>query len=148
MQLFRSEANTNSPLCRFATGNLATLNFPSTRDDLLAFHQQFYSANLMRVVLYSDQSLDSLEASLKSHFLDIPDKALPVPDYSHAPKAYDKQNLGFLYKIVPVMNKDTLLLKWVLPRSLEREIDTKPDRYISHLLGHEGPNSLLSKLLA
>lgn len=68
MQLFRSEANNDSPLCRFATGDLNTLNFPSTRDDLIEFHGKFYSANLMRVVLYSDQPLDKLEEGVKLHF--------------------------------------------------------------------------------
>lgn len=136
MQLFRSEANNESPLCRFATGDLNTLNFPSTRDDLIEFHGKFYSANLMRVVLYSDQPLDKLEENVKIHFEEIPDKNLPVPDYTKQPAAYDEKNLGYFFKVVPVMDKDELIFKWVIPRSFEKSFDTKPQNYITHLLGH------------
>ena len=44
------------------------------------------------------------------------------------------------------MDKDELEFKWVVPRCFDKAVDTKPDHYLTHLLGHEGPNSLLSKL--
>ena len=146
MQLFRSEANPDSPLCRFATGNLETLDFPSTRDDLLEFHKKHYSANIMNLVLYSDRPLDELEAAVTDHFAAVPDQDLPTPDCSKQPPAYDERNLGYFYKVKPVLDRDQLKLVWILPRCLESELDSKPHNYVSHLLGHEGPNSLLSAL--
>ena len=100
----------------------------------------------MRVVLYSDQPLDKLEEGVKLHFAEVPDKGLAEPDYSKHPAAYDEKNLGYLFKVVPVMDKDELEFKWVVPRCFDKAVDTKPDHYLTHLLGHEGPNSLLSKL--
>ena len=146
MQLFRSEANPDSPLCRFATGNLETLDFPSTRDDLLEFHKKHYSANIMNLVLYSDRPLDELEAAVTDHFAAVPDQDLPTPDCSKQPPAYDERNLGYFYKVKPVLDRDQLKLVCILPRCLESELDSKPHNYVSHVLGHEGPNSLLSAL--
>jgi insulysin len=46
---------------------------------------------------------------------------------------------------VPVKDKETLKVYWVLPYSQE-EMQSKPVSYLTHLFGHEGKNSLLSYL--
>ena len=48
---------------------------------------------------------------------------------------------------VPVKESRTLLVSWALP-SLRNAYATKPDSYLSHLIGHEGPGSILSHLKA
>lgn len=61
-QLFRTTSKPGNPYNKFGTGNLETLNFPSTRDDLIQFYQKYYSSNLMKAVILSNESLDALQA--------------------------------------------------------------------------------------
>ena len=46
----------------------------------------------------------------------------------------------------PILDKDQLVISWILPYC-EREYKSKPLNYFSHLIGHEGENSLLSYLM-
>jgi secreted Zn-dependent insulinase-like peptidase len=50
-----------------------------------------------------------------------------------------------LTRVVPIKAAHTLMLTWALP-AFCREYRSKPCNYIGHLLGHEGPGSLLSAL--
>lgn len=71
---------------------------------------------------------------------------MTIPDLSQPP-AYTKENLGNIYRFVPVKDKDLLSFVWHLP-STEKFYKSQPLRYHSHLFGHEGENSLLSYLIA
>ncbi len=51
-----------------------------------------------------------------------------------------------MIKFVPVKDKDILTFIWYLPYC-EKLFKTKPLNFISSLVGHEGPNSLLSFLI-
>jgi secreted Zn-dependent insulinase-like peptidase len=56
--------------------------------------------------------------------------------------------LGHLYMIVPEKDIKTLEILWPdLPESKSKYL-SEPLGYISHVLGHEGPNSLVSTLIA
>lgn len=59
---------------------------------------------------------------------------------------FDESNLGNLYRIVPVKNKNKVVFMWILS-SFEEHYKNSPGRYLSHLIGHEGPGSLLSLLI-
>ena len=54
-QLEKSLSNPNHPYCHFGTGNLETLfenpkrNGKNIRDELLKFHDSYYSANIMKL---------------------------------------------------------------------------------------------------
>ena len=60
---------------------------------------------------------------------------------------YPNERLCRHYRVVPVKEHSFLTLTWPLPpiRGLYR---SKPFRYVSHILGHEGEGSLLSLLKA
>ena len=144
-QLFKSQANSESVFSKFSTGNAQTLNVESVRDELLEFHKKYYSANLMTLVLLGREDLGTLEAWGQEFFGDIPNMDVQLPDITTPPAYTYPENLGFLYKIVPVKNKNVLKFKWILPYT-ERMYKSKPLQYISHILGHEGQNSLTSYL--
>ncbi|KAJ1971997.1 metalloprotease, partial [Dimargaris verticillata] len=65
-QLDKSLADPASPYAKFGTGSLKTLKDEpakagiSIRKELLAFHDQYYSANLMALAVYGRESLDQL----------------------------------------------------------------------------------------
>lgn len=98
----------------------------------------------MRLVVYGSQPIEELETWTKELFEDIPNKDLPSPAYKQVPFA--KDNLGKFVRIVPIKNQDYLEIKWVTD-FLQPHYRSCPGKYISHLLGHEGENSLLSLLI-
>ena len=75
----------------------------------------------------------------------VPNKNVTIKDLSQ-PIPYDEKNTHKLVKIVPVKDEDQLCFSWCLPYC-EKAFKTKPLDYINSLIGHEGPNSLLSYLV-
>ena len=136
--------NTDHPASQFATGSLDTLSDNDTskiRDDLLAFYERYYSANLMTLVVYGPQSLNELESWSKTLFDPIKNKqasldSYPSNVYSDLPKDV---------RIQPV--KQLLNLSFTFPlNDALNDYKKKPTQYIGHLLGHEGEGSLLAWL--
>lgn len=54
--------------------------------------------------------------------------------------------MGRIYKLVPIKDKNMLSLTWFLDESMHKNYYNSPGHYFSHLIGHEGENSLLSYL--
>lgn len=144
-------AKEGSPLSRFSTGSLETLNIPTIREDLLQFHQKYYSSNIMNLVLVGKESIDKLQQMAIDNFKDVENKHTAMRDFSldeHGNPAvvFDERSLGHFYRLVPNKNLKKLSIQWLLPFS-EDLWRNKPNVYITHVLGHEGPNSLLSHLI-
>ena len=60
---------------------------------------------------------------------------------------FDNSNLGSFARYKPVKDKDQIDLYWDMPY-LKNEYKSNPLSYYTHLIGHEGENSLLSYLKA
>lgn len=132
-----------SLLDRFTTGSLETLNIPNIRQELIKFHENNYSSNLMNLVLVSRLGLDELQDYAVENFNQIQNKELPVKDFSKE-VVFDKDHtFGRICKIIPDKLVKQLSLRWITPASPIQDTK-KSSRYISHVLAHEGPNSLLS----
>ena len=142
-QMDKSEiVRKGSILNRFSTGSLEALKIPGIREDLLKFHDEHYSSNIMNLVMVGRHSLDDLEKLAVENFTDIADKNVKLRDFSQE-VVYDETSLGHVFKIVPNKNIKRLKLLWNLPSS-HKLWKSKPNSYLSHLIGHEGPNSLLT----
>ena len=112
----------------------------------MKFHDTWYSSNIMKLVLYGKHSIERLEQWTTDLFSTIKNIDVEVPNLGD-PASYDKENLAHIYRFVPVKDKDIISFYWFLPYT-QHEYKTQPLRYHSHLFGHEGPNSLLSYLIA
>jgi len=99
----------------------------------------------MNLVLYGNHSLEKMEQWATSLFAGVENKNVVVPDLSKPCMPFDSTNLGQIAKFQPVKDKDTIELYWVLPH-MQAEYKAGPLSYFSHLIGHEGENSLLSYL--
>ena len=145
--MMQEKSNPESAFNRFNCGNIVSLKQEGIRDALLGFHKKWYSANIMKVAVVSNQSLDALEQMVRGLFEEVPNINVEVP-HLNEPKALRKGiELGNLFKFVPIKDKDILTLCWVLPY-VQKEFKTRPLSYWSHIFGHEGENSLLSYLIA
>ena len=137
-------ASPASKSVRFSVGSLDTLsdeNKPGgvfhrnkIRNDLLRFHQNYYSANVMALVILGKEPLDQLEVLAQKYFASVADKKVELPT-AELP-LFDA---GFLPKkvyIKPLQEQRTLSLYFPMP-VYEQWYHEKPLEYISYLLGHE-----------
>ncbi|KAI8378795.1 Metalloenzyme, LuxS/M16 peptidase-like protein [Choanephora cucurbitarum] len=148
-QVQKTLSNPNHPWHMFEIGNLETLmDTPKklgldTRQELLKFHDTYYSANLMRLVIVGRESLDQLTEWAVEKFSAVINKDIPVPSFPEPPLTSDHLQTQIFIK--PVRKTRTLDMAFPFPdQSLYYEC--QPAHYISHLVGHEGPGSILSFL--
>jgi len=145
LQIFYENATEGSPVRQFGTGSLKTLNIPTIKEDLHKFYDEHYSANLMRLAMVGKESLDELEEMAKESFAGVKNHGYERKSFTD-PWPYDESSSMKLYKIVPVQDTKELKIVWTL-EDFDIYYKTKPLRYVCSLVGHEGPNSLLSFLM-
>lgn len=129
------------PFNHFGIGNKETLDQEGIRDKVIEFYAKYYSANLMTLVILGKESVEVLKSWAVELFSPIANKNITLPELS-IPKFHNKLTIT---KIIPVKDTRTLKLLWSLPEHPDLYL-TKPERYLSHLFGHEGKNSILSYL--
>jgi len=144
-QLIMSLSNPESCSNQFPTGSIETLGKENIRSALIDFHGKYYSANLMTLCIAGKHSLDDLEKLCIEHFSSIENKNVKALDTT-LPIAYGKAQLGRFIRVVPIIPKDKLIIMWKFHDTI-KNYKTKPSHYLAHILGHEGPNSLLSYLI-
>jgi insulysin len=130
------------PARNFNIGSRETLK-GTARDELLAFHRRYYSANRMTLALTGPASLDRLEAWARSYFT-------PVPDHQRAELRYPPDYLPpkpalRLLCMEPVTDLRRMTLSFPLP-DLRAEAGSKPAELVGFVLGNEGAGSLLAAL--
>lgn len=134
-------------LNRFSTGNLETLNLPNIREQLLQFYDTHYSSNLMTLCLVGNHELDKLQQMAVDNFHSIPNKNFNAPDLRNEETFSLDNGLGHIFRLVPEKDLKQMSICWpMMPETLSKS-QTKPVNYLSHVIGHEGPNSLLSTLI-
>mmetsp|Transcript_18632 Transcript_18632/g.21402 ORF Transcript_18632/g.21402 Transcript_18632/m.21402 type:complete len:101 (-) Transcript_18632:2235-2537(-) len=77
-QLINHAANEDSAYHRFIIGNLQTLNKEGIYEELKQFYDKWYSANIMKLVVYSHLPMDELEDLVASKFSLIKNKNVVV----------------------------------------------------------------------
>ena len=149
-QLNKSLSNPQHPYHQFSTGNLKTLRDEpkkrgvEVRDEFMKFHAQHYSSNRMKLVVLGKEPLDELESWVGDLFADVRNKDLPRNRWDGI-QLYTQNELLTQVFAKPVMDSRTLDIYF--PYQDEEDIyKTQPSRYISHLIGHEGPGSILAHI--
>ncbi|XP_023182878.1 insulin-degrading enzyme [Xiphophorus maculatus] len=148
-QLEKATGNPNHPFSKFGTGNKLTLETrPSKegvdiRQELLKFHSTYYSANLMGLCVLGRESLDELTTMMENLFGEVENKNVPVPEFPEHP--FQEEHLKQFYKVVPIKDIRNLYVTFPIP-DLQKYYKSNPGHYLGHLIGHEGPGSLLSEL--
>lgn len=135
-------AKKGHPETKFATGNLETLGNTS-REELIAFYEKYYSANRMGLALLSTHSLDEMEKLTKEYFSNIKNSNRSKNTYD--PNFYEKKETFRLVQVEPVKDIRDLTLMFPLP-GIRQLYKSKPGRQFGSILGYEGKGSLLSYL--
>ena len=151
-QLIKSLSNPKHPYHHFSTGNLKTLRDDpqarglNVRDEFMKFHDTHYSANRMKLVVVGREPLDTLESWVSELFSPVVDKDLPQNRWDDV-QPFNPEDMGREIFIKPVMDTRSIDIFFVYQDELEM-YETHPSRYISHLIGHEGPGSILAYIKA
>jgi len=147
-QLEKSLSNPKHPYCHFSTGNLDVLKIQpeargiNVRSKFIEFYEKHYSANRMKLVVLGREPLDVLETWVSELFSGVQDKQLPPNMWTHN-VPYPPERLGWQCFAKPVMESRELNL--CFPFMDEEDLyDIQPSRYVSHLIGHEGPGSIMA----
>jgi len=173
-QIEKTRANPLHPYSKFYTGNKATLLENTKRQkidlrtELIKFWSMYYSADQMALAIVAPQPIPLLKDMVVSAFGDVPvnedRKGMKpeetwvekIPPFNLPPYGVGK-NAVFVpppakewVQVVPVADLRQLILTWPIVyenvQDKECQFLNKPAYYVSHLLGHEGPTSLLSYL--
>lgn len=128
----------------FGMGNSSTLS-QVTRDELVDWYNKHYSANLMKLIVYSPLPLEQLKELVVKNFTDIQNKNIPESTRPKAP-ILDPKSLGKLIYIEPIKEVDSLTILWYLPEKFADMGETQPENLACYVLGHEGAGSLLKLL--
>ncbi|WP_406663394.1 insulinase family protein [Gallaecimonas sp. GXIMD1310] len=143
-QVHKSVVNPEHPFSKFSVGNLDTLAGDPAQlaDEARALFQQHYQAGNMTLVLYGPFAIAELSSWAHSFFSDIT-SGTKVPSFWEGTRLY--LQLPFQVCAQPLKEQRRLVINFPLP-STQAEYRQKPLTFISHLLGHEGPGSLLAYL--
>ncbi len=151
-QLNKSLSNPKHPYHHFSTGNLETLRDEprkrgvEIRDEFMNFHDQHYSANRMKLVVLGRESLDELENLVADLFSGVRNKDLPQNRWDGLQPYTEREAMTQVFA-KPVM--DSRMLDIYFPYQDEEHLyESQPSRYLSHLIGHEGPGSILAYIKA
>jgi insulysin len=147
-QLDKSLSNPKHPYCHFSTGNIETLKtLPEARGvdvqaEFMKFHEEHYSANIMKLVVLGRESLDTLEEWVADLFAGVKNKNLLQNRWEDETPMGPEQLCTQIFA-KPVMESRQLDLTFPF---LDEEalFESQPSRYISHLIGHEGPGSVMA----
>ncbi|OKP02107.1 pitrilysin [Xenorhabdus eapokensis] len=141
-QIRAETINPAHPNARFAGGNLETLkDKPDSKlqTALVDFYQRYYSANLMKGVMYGNQSIDKLAQIAAETFGRIPNRHASVPAIS-VPAITDKEK-GTIIHYVPATPYKALRLEFSIADN-SADFLSKTDGYVGYLIGNRSQNTL------
>lgn len=145
-QVHKETINPAHPFAKFSVGNLTTLADTadaSLQHALRTFFQQQYSANRMTLTLVSPLDLAAQQALVRQYFSAIP-SPLPTKSPLSVP-LYLPEQQAIQLNIQPHRHSQKLVVSFALP-DIQRWYRHKLISFIAHLLGDEGPGSLLAHL--
>ncbi|GKV32544.1 hypothetical protein SLEP1_g41140 [Rubroshorea leprosula] len=110
-----------------------------TRQELLKFYEEYYSANLMHLVVYSKESPDEIQSLVEDMFQEIRNSGRSFPSFPGQPCS--SEHLQILVRAVPIKEGNKLRIVWPITPAIHYYKEG-PCRYLGHLIGHEGEGSL------
>ncbi|MRS89509.1 pitrilysin [Enterobacteriaceae bacterium RIT714] len=141
-QVSAETINPAHPGSRFSGGNLETLsdkpNSP-VLDALHAFRDKFYSANLMKAVVYSNRPLPELAKIAAETYGRVPNKNIERPEIT-VPVVTDEQK-GIIIHYVPAQPRKVLRVEFRIDNNTA-QFRSKTDELVTYLIGNRSPDTL------
>ncbi|MGR4050873.1 pitrilysin [Kosakonia cowanii] len=141
-QVSAETINPAHPGARFSGGNLETLSDKPgspVHDALLAFRDKYYSANLMKAVIYSNRPLNELATLAVQTYGRVPNKNITRPEIT-VPVVTDAQK-GIIIHYVPEVPNKVLRVEFRIDNNTAA-FRSKTDELITYLIGNRSPGTL------
>ncbi|WP_312069253.1 pitrilysin [Lelliottia nimipressuralis] len=141
-QVSAETINPAHPGSRFSGGNLETLSDKPgspVLDALHAFRDKYYSANLMKVVVYSNKPLPELARLAAQTYGRVPNKNIEKPEIT-TPVVTDEQK-GIIIHYVPAMPRKVLRVEFRIDNNTA-QFRSKTDELLTYLIGNRSPGTL------
>ena len=141
-QVSAETINPAHPGARFSGGNLETLSDKPgspVHDALLAFRDQYYSANLMKAVVYSNRPLPELAKIAVQTYGRVPNKNITPPEVT-VPVVTDVQK-GLIIHYVPAIPRKVLRVEFRIYNNTP-QFRSKTDELVTYLIGNRSPGTL------
>lgn len=150
-QVSHGTSNPRHPFHKFGVGNLQTLQTTpqeqgiDVRAALLQFYNEYYSASVMKLVVYGKESVEELSEWVCELFAEVPTSGRLPPSFE-GELPYLPDHLARRLEVVPVMDLKAVSVKWMLPSLRGTKYNQQHTSVLAHFIGHEGKGSLLSYL--
>ena len=115
--VLQEQVDPNHPMAKFTVGNLETLadlQDRPIRAELLTFYRQYYSANLMKLVVLGAESLDELEALVTPRFSPIANNNVDIP--VHSDRLMPADQSPALIEVKPLKELRELSISFQMPK--------------------------------
>ena len=141
-QVSAETINPAHPASRFSGGNRETLSDKPgspVLDALHAFRNKYYSANLMKAVIYSNKPLPELAAVAARTWGRVPNNNIQRPEIN-VPVVTDAQK-GIIIHYVPAVPRKVLRVEFRIDNN-SPQFRSKTDELIAYLIGNRSPGTL------
>lgn len=141
-QVSAETLNPAHPGARFSGGNLETLSDKPgslVHEALRAFHDKYYSANIMKAVVYSNKPLPELAQLAASTWGRIPNKSITKPEIS-VPVVTDAQK-GIILHYVPAQPRKMVRVEFRIDNNSD-QFRSKTDELVGYLIGNRSQGTL------
>ncbi|MCV2510796.1 pitrilysin [Leclercia pneumoniae] len=141
-QVSAETINPAHPASRFSGGNLETLSDKPgspVLDALHTFRDKYYSANLMKAVVYSNKPLPALAKIAAETYGRVPNKNITKPQID-VPVVTDAQK-GVIIHYVPAMPRKVLRVEFRIDDNTA-QFRSKTDELVNYLIGNRSADTL------
>lgn len=140
-------ANPAHPITKFAVGNNQTLSDKENsklQAELEQFYQRYYSSNLVKAVLYSNQSVEQLAALAERTLGKMQNKNLNVPTVDMP--FFRTEDKGVLIEYKPVQPTKLLSVSFDMPND-EDKFAHKTGEYLAYVFSNNTEGTLSDYLI-
>lgn len=141
-QVSAETINPAHPGSHFSGGNLETLSDKPgnpVQQALIVFHEKYYSANLMKAVIYSNKPLPELARIAATTYGRVPNKQIKKPEIN-VPVITEAQK-GIIIHYVPALPRKVLRVEFRIDNN-SAQFRSKTDELVSYLIGNRSPGTL------
>ncbi|ADO47181.1 pitrilysin [[Enterobacter] lignolyticus] len=141
-QVSAETSNPAHPASRFSGGNLETLSDKPgspVLESLVAFRDKYYSANLMKAVIYSNKPLPELAQIAVRTWGRVPNKNIDRPQID-VPVVTDAQK-GILIHYVPALPRKVVRVEFRIDNNTA-QFRSKTDELVTYMIGNRSPGTL------
>ena len=141
-QVSAETINPAHPGSQFSGGNLETLSDKPGKpvlDALHAFRDSWYSANLMKAVIYSNKPLPELASIAAATYGRVPNHDINKPEIT-VPVVTDAQK-GIIIHYVPAMPRKVLRVEFRIDNNSDK-FRSKTDELVTYMIGNRSPGTL------